>query len=175
LTFFRLARRVKVEVDKGTRMIRSKYLLSATVIAAFCAFGCYPKAALAGNAALQGSTLAQAEDAAPDAQAETPPPRSPLRVNSFDYEDAGEAGKLTIAGVALPGNDLYLYFDDRPLAKVVPDEAGQWSVESNLKLDDGRHTLRAEQYDPTTRMLAARAMVTIARAKQPSDGAPKTP
>jgi len=77
--------------------------------------------------------------------------------------------------VALPGNDLYLFFDDQPLAKVTPDDGGQWSVESDLKLDDGRHTLRAEQYDPTTRMLAARAMLTIERAKQPADGTPKTP
>jgi hypothetical protein len=35
--------------------------------------------------------------------------------------------------------------------------------------------LRAEQYDPVTHMLAARAMVAIQRAEQPSGEAPKTP
>jgi hypothetical protein len=156
-------------------MVRSSHLLTLTVIAVVCAFGFDPKAAQAENVAPGENQLAQAENATPEAQAEVPPPRSPLRVNNFNYEDAGDSGKLTIAGVALPGNDLYLFFDDQPLAKVTPDDGGQWSVESDLKLDDGRHTLRAEQYDPTTRMLAARAMLTIERAKQPADGTPKTP
>lgn len=156
-------------------MIRSKHLLGMTVVLTLCAFVFYAKSARAGDAAPQASSLAQAGDTT-ETQAEAPAPRSPLRVNSFDYKDAGDdAGKLTIEGVALPGNDLYLFFDDQPLAKVRPDNGGQWSVERDLKLDDGRHTLRAEQYDPTTRMLAARAMITIERAKQPPDGAPKAP
>ena len=34
-------------------------------------------------------------------------PRSPLRLNKIDYKDAGNRpGKLTVAGVALPGKKL---------------------------------------------------------------------
>ena len=156
-------------------MIRSKYLPSLTVVAVFGALGCYSTTVSAedvpGDKSLSQGAPSSAEDAG---EAQPPSPRSPLRVNSFDYEDAGEdAGKLTIAGIALPGNELFLYFDDQPLARVVPDAGGNWSVESDLKLDDGRHMLRAEQYDPETRMLAARAMITI--AKQPQGGTPKAP
>ncbi|HSD93187.1 MAG TPA: hypothetical protein VLB11_09220 [Methyloceanibacter sp.] len=149
-------------------MTGSKYLRVLAVVAALALLGFDPRSAIAEDV----PEASPAEDSA-DAQ---PSPRSPLRVDSFDYKDASEGeGKLTIAGVALPGNDLYLFFDDQPLAKVVPDDGGKWSVEKDLKLEDGRHTLRAEQYDPVTRMLAARATISIERVKQPSDGAPKTP
>jgi hypothetical protein len=153
-------------------MLRSKYLLASTVVVAFLALACYPKTPHSEDIAPQDSAT-QPEEAAADTESEAPLPRSPLRVNSFDYQDA--TGKLTIAGIALPGNELYLYFDDQPLAKVTPDDAGQWSIASDLQLGDGRHTLRAEQYDPTTRMLAARAVISIERAKQPAEEAPKTP
>ena len=146
-------------------MTGSKYLLIFTVVAGLAAFGCYPNSV-------------RAEDAAPaDTEgAPAPAPRSPLRVDSFDYQDAGEgAGKVSIAGIALPNNELFLYFDDRPLARVVPDDGGKWSVESDLKMANGRHTLRAEQFDPVTQMLAARAMISIQRSEQPSGEVPKAP
>lgn len=139
----------------------SKSPLMFAVVAGLGLLGCY-------------SNAARAEDAS--AGTEAPAPRSPLRVERFDYQDGGSgAGKVTIAGIAVPNSDLYLYFDDQPLARVMPDEGGKWSVESELKLEDGRHTLRAEQYDPVTRMLAARAMISIQRGGEAPAGAPKTP
>jgi hypothetical protein len=147
-------------------MIGSKDLVILTVVLAVGAVCFHPIAPRAADDAPTASDPAGASEA--------PAPRSPLRVNSFDYEDNGDqAGKLKLAGIALPGNELYLYFDDQPLAKVVPDSDGKWSLESEVKLEDGRHTLRAEQFDPVTNMLAARAMLSIERAKQPPDGAPK--
>jgi hypothetical protein len=95
-------------------------------------------------------------------------PKSPIRVKTIDYQDA--AGKLKLAGTALPGSPLYLFFDDAPLAKVDADSAGNWTLEQEMALDGGRHILRAEQYDPTTRMLAGRAMVAIERADAPNAG-----
>jgi hypothetical protein len=150
-------------------MIDSKYLVVLTVVAGLGVLGCYPKSALADDTAPGDQSARQGSNAS-----ETPSPRSPLRLNTFDFQENGDkAGKLKLAGIALPENELFIYFDDQPLATVVPDAEGKWSVESDVKLDDGRHTIRAEQYDPTTRMLAARAMVSI--AKQPPKGAPKTP
>jgi len=153
-------------------MIRSKSLPALIVFAALAAFAGHMESARASNDNEQ-SPVVQNEATPDDAQAEAPSPRSPLRVNSVNFDDA--TGKLSVAGIALPGNELFLFFDDQPLAKVVPNDGGQWSLESDLKMNDGRHTLRAEQYDPVTRMLAARAMVSIERAKQPPDEAPKTP
>ena len=99
--------------------------------------------------------------------------RSPIRLNSVDYKDTDDgSGKLTIDGIGLPGNEIYVFLDDQPLAKALPDDGGKWSIESGTKLDDGKHTLRAEQYDPTTQMLAARAMVSIQRANPGSGEAP---
>ena len=105
------------------------------------------------------------------------PPKSPLRLSTIDYQDAGDKpGKLTVAGVALPGRELSLFLDDQPFTNTVPDDSGNWSVESEVKLSDGRHTLRADQYDKDTNMLAARAMITFEQAKQPTqDAAPAEP
>ena len=101
------------------------------------------------------------------------PPRAPLRLNAVDFQDTGAgSGTLTLAGVALPGRELYLFLDDEPLATVMPDDGGKWSLESAMKLEDGRHTLRADQYDEGTDMLAARAIVTIQRVKPGSGEAP---
>jgi hypothetical protein len=108
------------------------------------------------------------QSGAPAAETVAPSPKSPIRVKTIDYQDA--AHKLKLAGTALPGSPLYLYFDDAPLARVDADSDGNWTLEQDLEIGGGRHTLRAEQYDPTTRMLAGRAMITIERADSPDAG-----
>jgi hypothetical protein len=141
-------------------MIGSKYLGIMAVVAAVGATG------ICANA------VRAAEDTPAAGEGGSTVPRSPIRLSTVDYVDTdGGSGKLTIAGVALPGKELYLFLDDQPLAKAVPDDGGKWSIESAMKLDDGRHTIRADQYDAATDMLAARAMVSIERAK-PGSGAP---
>jgi hypothetical protein len=97
-------------------------------------------------------------------------PKSPIRVNTIDYQEAN-GGTLKLAGIAAPGSPLYLFFDNEPLAKVDADNSGNWSLEQPLKLDEAQHTLRAEQYDPTTQMLSGRAMITISRAPSADQGA----
>jgi hypothetical protein len=95
-------------------------------------------------------------------------PKSPIRVKTIDYQE--DAHKLKLAGTALPGSPLYLFLDDTPLAKVDANSDGNWTLEQDTELGGGRHVLRAEQYDPTTRMLAGRAMITIERADSPDAG-----
>ena len=49
------------------------------------------------------------------------PPKSPLRLSTIDYQDAGDKpGKLTVAGVALPGRELSLFLDDQPFTNTAP-------------------------------------------------------
>ena len=94
------------------------------------------------------------------------PPRHepPIRFTTVDYQDAGDVGgKVTLAGTAPAGTMLYLFFDDNPFAKLDVDDQGKWSVEKEVKLENGNHTIRADQYNETTLMLSGRAMVTIAR------------
>ena len=144
-------------------MIISKYLGIVAVVAAISAAGLCPKSARTA----EDVPAAGASEAGPTV------PRSPLRLSTVDYVDTNDgSGKLTVAGIALPGKELYLFLDDEPLAKAVPDDGGKWSVESAMKLDEGRHTIRADQYDAATDMLAARAMVSIERAKPGSGEAP---
>ena len=126
-----------------------------------------------------GAAFAGAGDSAPEAAAQAEeaskapsPPKAPLRLNTVDFQDTAEgSGKLTLGGIAIPGRELFLFLDESPIGKVMPDEGGKWSYEGAMTLGDGRHTLRADQYDVASEMLAARAIVTIARAKPQGGGA----
>lgn len=91
------------------------------------------------------------------------PPQSPIRIKTVDLQETEGTGKLKLAGTAGPGTTLYIFLDDAPFVKVVADDKGDWSAEGDVQLEGERHMVRAEQYDPETRMLAGRAMVTIAR------------
>jgi hypothetical protein len=147
-------------------MISSKYLGMVAVLVALCAAQLCQSSARAEESAPGDQSAVENQSASPNSTGPSESHRSPIRLNSVDYQDTGDnTGKLTIAGIALPGNELYLFLDDQPLAKTVPDDGGKWSIESGMKLGEGRHTLRADQYDPTTQMLAARAMVSIQRAQ----------
>jgi hypothetical protein len=98
-------------------------------------------------------------------------PRSPIRVNTIDYPDTGpDAGKLKLAGTGMAGNPLYIYLDNQPLVKVMPDSQGDWSVQVETNLKEGVHRLSAEQYDPTTRILAGRAMISFQSGKPGEEG-----
>lgn len=95
------------------------------------------------------------------------PPQSPIRIQTVDLQEAGDGpAKLKLAGTAAPGTTLYIFVDDSPFVKLVADDKGEWSTEGEVQFEgdqNARHMVRAEQYDPETRMLAGRAMVTIAR------------
>jgi len=143
-------------------MISSKYFGIITVVATIGAAGLCPMPAAAEDAPGAGNS-----DTA------TTLPKSPLRLSTVDYADNGNgSGTLKLAGIALPGKELYLFLDDEPLTKTLPDDGGKWSIESAMKLGEGRHTIRADQYDKATDMLAARAMVSLERAKPGSGEAP---
>ncbi|HKQ54667.1 MAG TPA: hypothetical protein VJT12_02140 [Methyloceanibacter sp.] len=141
------------------------YIRIVTLAFGVLALGLGAAHAGAGDSAPEGApAVAEGSEAAS-------PPRAPLKVNVVDFQDTAEgAGKLTLGGIALPGRELFLFLDDAPIGKVMPDDGGKWSYEAAMTLGDGRHTLRADQYDVASEMLAARAIVTIARAK-PEDGA----
>jgi hypothetical protein len=134
-----------------------------TVALGLLAFGL--GAAGAGDSAPEGAPPAQ------EASEASSPPRAPLRLNTVDFQDTAEgSGKLSLGGIAIPGKELFLFLDEAPIGSVMPDDGGKWSYEGAMTLGDGRHTLRADQYDQTSQMLAARAIVTIARAKPEGGG-----
>ena len=130
--------------------------------------------------ALAAETAAEAKPAAESVEGSeqaAPRPKWPIKITTIDFQDGeGGKGKLKLAGTALPGTPLYLFFDDAPFAKVVADAEGKWGVEGDLELDDAPHTFRAEQYDEKTKLLAGRAMISIGRAPKgaPSGQAPES-
>ena len=94
-------------------------------------------------------------------------------MNTIDFQDTGNgSGKLVLGGIAIPGSELFLFLDEAPIGQVTPDGSGKWNFEGAAKLGDGRHSLRADQYDQATKMLAARAIMTIGRAPAGGEAAP---
>jgi hypothetical protein len=108
-----------------------------------------------------------AEGDAPDADvmgaASSPSPKSPIHVQVVDYQKAEEGpGTFKLSGTAIPGKEVYIYVDSQPFAQVVAAEGdGAWSVEDKIELDDRVHSVRVEQLDDTTKMMAARAQFSI--------------
>ena len=150
-------------------MIGSKYITIMAVLVAAGTASLYAKSAQAVESVPGDQSLIEKQGTAPDAGPGSDdydhPPKSPIRLSTVDYQDTADgSGKLVLAGIALPGKDLYLFFDDQPLAQLHPDDAGNWSFEKEMKLDDDRHTFRADQYDQDSQMVAARATVQIQRA-----------
>lgn len=141
-----------------------KFIVWAAAVAAiFAGSGMSLGRALAAETATEAKPAAESAEATDQA---APKPKSPIKISTIDFQDGeGGKGKLKLAGIALPGTPLYLFFDDQPFAKVVADSDGKWGVEGDLELDGSPHTFRAEQYDEATKMLAGRAMVSIGRAK----------
>jgi hypothetical protein len=162
LTFFCLACRIKTtSAQEGTkRFMTGRISLFPTTVAAAVI-------AMTLASPVRAQNVPEPEvPAAEGSQAEPARPHAPLKLKTIDYQDTGaDSGKLTLGGIALPGREIYLFLDDAPLATVAPDESGNWTLEKDMTLADGRHALRADQYDADTNMLAARAMLSIERAK----------
>lgn len=107
-----------------------------------------------------------AEGAAPKAdvvgEASSPSPKSPIRVKVVDYQKSEEGpGTFKLSGTAIAGQNVYIYVDGKPFAQVVAEGDGAWSAEDKIKLDDKVHTVRVEQLDETTKLLAGRAQFNI--------------
>jgi VCBS repeat-containing protein len=90
----------------------------------------------------------------------------PVAFTDVNYEDAGDAGKLTIAGKGDPGAHLLLFFDNDPLGQVEIGEDGTWKFESDRKMGSGQHMFRADRLDDKNGVVIGRASITVARMDQ---------
>lgn len=99
-------------------------------------------------------------------EASSPSPKSPIRVSVVDYAKAEEGpGTLKLSGTAIAGSSVYVYVDDKPFAEVVAgDGDGAWSAEDKIDLDDSVHSVRVEQFDRETNVLAGRALFSMSLA-----------
>ena len=151
-------------------MFRSKVIGLMTVAAAL--FG-LAAAAMAADEAAPAADQPQPQSAdtpapgenesgANDPRRKTPP----VAFTDVNYEDAGDAGKLTIAGKGDPGAHILLFFDNDPLGQVEIGEDGTWKFESDRKMGNGQHMFRADRLDDKNGVVIGRASITVARMDQ---------
>jgi nucleoid-associated protein YgaU len=64
--------------------------------------------------------------------------------NTVDYLDTGaDGGRMKLSGTSAPGAAVQLYFDGKPFATAKADAVGVWKAESDMKLGEGAHSLKA--------------------------------
>jgi hypothetical protein len=88
----------------------------------------------------------------------------PVAFTDVNYEDAGDVGRLTLAGKGDPGAHILLFFDNDPLGEVDIGEDGKWKFESDRKMGNGQHMFRADNIDGG--VVVGRASITVARMDQ---------
>lgn len=135
-------------------MIGSKLTAWAAAFAVILAVAYVIPAAAAEGDALEADVVGEAS---------SPSPKSPIKVGVVDYQKAEDgAGTFKLSGTAIPGKEVYIYLDEKPIAQVMAAEGdGAWSAEEKVEIDDKVHVIRVEQLDETTNMMAARAEFRI--------------
>jgi hypothetical protein len=151
-------------------MFRSKVIGLMTVAAALFGLAAVAMAADEAAPAADQPQPQSADTPAPDENASgvNDPRRKtpPVAFTDVNYEDAGDAGKLTIAGKGDPGAHLLLFFDNDPLGQVEIGEDGTWKFESDRKMGNGQHMFRADRLDDKNGVVIGRASITVARMDQ---------
>ncbi|MCJ7597642.1 MAG: hypothetical protein MUO41_03230 [Methyloceanibacter sp.] len=95
-----------------------------------------------------------------DARRKTPS----VAFTDVNYEDTGDAGKLTLAGKGDAGAQIQLFFDNDLLGEAAIGEDGTWKFESDRKMGPGQHVFRADRIDGG--IIIGRASITVARMDQ---------
>jgi hypothetical protein len=149
-------------------MFRSKSIAMITVAAVLFGFVGVAMAADEAAPAADQPQPQSAETPAPDQDASgvNDPRRKtpPVAFTDVNYEDAGDAGKLTLAGKGDAGAQIQLFFDNAPLGEAAIGEDGTWKFESDEKMSPGQHTFRADRIDGG--IVIGRASITVARMDQ---------
>jgi len=151
-------------------MFRSKVIALTMVAAALVGMAAVAHAADEATPAADQPQPQSADTPAPDDNASgvNDPRRKnpPVAFTDVNYEDAGDAGKLTIAGKGDPGAHILLFFDNDPLGQVEIGEDGTWTFESDKKMAKGQHMFRADRLDDKNGVVIGRASIVVARTDQ---------
>jgi nucleoid-associated protein YgaU len=105
---------------------------------------------------------------APSPRAEDPamPPSAGKPGVSVDVVDYTEKGQVALAGKALPGSQVQVYLDNKPIASATVDAQGGWRAEPEGVVDPGLYKLRVDQLGGDGKV-AARVELPFARAEAP--------
>jgi LysM domain/Bacterial Ig domain len=115
--------------------------------------------------AADASNLAsQPQPVVPDENAPRERGTPPVKINSVEYKDKGEdSGTISLSGIGQPHVQVYLFFDNKPLGEFSVGDDGTWTYETEKRLDDAEHTIRADTYDEKTSVVQGRASVRLGR------------
>lgn len=97
---------------------------------------------------------------------QAPSQKSPidLSVETVDYDDQG---RVFLSGQARFGNSIQIYLDNTFAGRAEVDSTGYWSIQSSEIATLGQHTVRADELDGES-MVVARVEVPFSRqAPQP--------
>jgi nucleoid-associated protein YgaU len=122
-----------------------------------------PGEAAGEQQAADANLASQPQPVVPDENAPREHAKPPVKINTVEYQDKDDSGKISIAGVGQPNVEIFLFFDDQALGQVVVGEDGTWAYEIEKRLEDGEHTLRADTYDEKTKVVQGRASVRLGR------------
>jgi nucleoid-associated protein YgaU len=125
------------------------------------------------------ATSQTAATASPSATAETvvaAAPQTPAAAALAVGVVEKDGDTVTVSGASQPGATVRLYVNDAPVGEAVADAAGRWTFTGPHAVGPGDHTVRADQIDPATGTVMARAAVPfeVLSAAEIAD-APATP
>ncbi len=74
-----------------------------------------------------------------------------LSIETVDYDDEG---RLFLSGQARAGNIVQIYLDNTFAGRAEVDSTGYWSIESTERATVGQHTVRADELDAESSVVA---------------------
>ena len=83
-----------------------------------------------------------------------------LSIETVDYDDQG---RLFLSGQARTGNTIQVYLDNTFVGRTEVDSTGYWGIESQEAATPGEHTVRADELDGESTVIA-RVEVPFRRA-----------
>jgi nucleoid-associated protein YgaU len=111
------------------------------------------------------SQVAIAEPPPPEAQSQPAPLAEPATQHRVVVAavEADPSGGLYVAGTADTPEPVRVYIDNQPIGEAAPSPSGTWLVETKREMPAGTYTVRADQVDPATGAVIARAEVPFER------------
>jgi len=74
-----------------------------------------------------------------------------LSVGAIDYD---EKGNVALSGKGTPGRDVRIYLENKPVGDAKVDDDGNWAFQPDSEIPAGNYTLRADQLDPSGKVIS---------------------
>jgi nucleoid-associated protein YgaU len=89
---------------------------------------------------------------------------------SVEVVNFDEKGNLSVAGRAPSQASIQAYLDNQPIGSTSSDAKGAWSISGHFPLDEGSHTVRADQVGADGKVVARAEITFTSGAGGPTAG-----